>query len=186
MKKMLLMTLLILIAVYGSGCATILGGIIGYQSGEAVAGAAIGAAIDITSAISSHAQQNKSRKEQKERDKELEQKHKEAIKIYDEEGYIRVGSIVAENKNIADRLQQRFDDLNWKYIEITDKPDRKDQISRRVFQIKLVDQKEFTLELFSEKNRDLLIFIKPAEPDREFQSMLTSQIGLWMQKISEQ
>jgi len=29
-----------------SGCATILGGIIGYQSGELVAGAAIGAALD--------------------------------------------------------------------------------------------------------------------------------------------
>jgi len=38
----------VLLSVYlcCSGCATILGGIIGHQSGEAVAGAAIGAAID--------------------------------------------------------------------------------------------------------------------------------------------
>lgn len=46
MKKIILYGLLILIACYCCSCATIVGGIIGHQSGEMVAGMAIGAAID--------------------------------------------------------------------------------------------------------------------------------------------
>ena len=46
MKKLLFAALLISTAIYVSGCATIIGGIIGYQSGELLAGAAIGAGVD--------------------------------------------------------------------------------------------------------------------------------------------
>ena len=46
MRKMILCVLLILISCYCCSCATIWGGIIGYQSGELAAGLAFGAAID--------------------------------------------------------------------------------------------------------------------------------------------
>ncbi len=46
MKKVILGGMLILVACFCCSCATILGGIIGHQSGEVAAGMAIGAAID--------------------------------------------------------------------------------------------------------------------------------------------
>jgi hypothetical protein len=46
MKKAGLLIVLGSMVLLNSGCATILGGIIGYQSGEACAGMAIGAAVD--------------------------------------------------------------------------------------------------------------------------------------------
>ncbi|MDH4242012.1 MAG: hypothetical protein OEW48_20825 [Phycisphaerae bacterium] len=46
MKKVLLGGMLILVACFCCSCATMLGGIIGHQSGELAAGLAIGAAID--------------------------------------------------------------------------------------------------------------------------------------------
>lgn len=46
LKSILLVLVLAIIALTSSGCATILGGIIGYQSGELAAGLAIGAAVD--------------------------------------------------------------------------------------------------------------------------------------------
>ncbi len=46
MKKVILGGLLIVIACCCSSCATVLGGIIGHQSGEMAAGMAIGAAVD--------------------------------------------------------------------------------------------------------------------------------------------
>ena len=46
MKKIILYGLLVVIACYCSSCATVVGGIIGHQSGELAAGLAIGAAID--------------------------------------------------------------------------------------------------------------------------------------------
>ena len=46
MKKLILCGLLIAVACFCSSCATIVGGIIGHQSGEMAAGMAIGAAVD--------------------------------------------------------------------------------------------------------------------------------------------
>ena len=46
MRKIILYGLLIVISFYCCSCATMLGGIIGYQSGEMAAGMAIGAGID--------------------------------------------------------------------------------------------------------------------------------------------
>ena len=46
LKQVIFISLLSVVAFTCGGCATILGGIIGYQSGEMVAGMAIGAAVD--------------------------------------------------------------------------------------------------------------------------------------------
>ncbi len=184
MKKLILAVVLILVAFNCSGCMTILGGIIGYQSGEAVAGAAIGAGIDITFGVISRIHQKEEEKKQQEKEKEREIERKEAIKIYPEEGYIRVGSISAEGKIYGDELKRKFDNIGWQYSEVS--KERSNDISKRVFSCKTSDNKEFTLELMRETNQDLLIFIKPAEPNKEFQSMATSQVGIWIREIAGQ
>lgn len=51
LKKAALLTILVCTCCMTSGCATIVGGIIGHQSGEMVAGLAIGAGIDFGGAI---------------------------------------------------------------------------------------------------------------------------------------
>ena len=43
-----------------------------------------------------------------------------------------------------------------------------------------------TLELLREEDQDLLVFVKPTEPNIEFQSMITSQIGIWIRDIAGQ
>jgi len=186
MKKILLIALSMLMAMNCSGCATLLGGIIGYQSGEAVAGAAIGAAIDIAGGISNSNKEKERKLERKEREKEEELERKESINIYTEEGYIRVGSISTQGRNFGDSLKNRFDSLGWKYTETTDTEARETRVIKRVIECTTTDNKEFTLELLREDNQDLLVFIKPDEPNTEFQSMITSQIGIWIRDIAGQ
>ncbi|MBN1974780.1 MAG: hypothetical protein JW787_14160 [Sedimentisphaerales bacterium] len=186
MKKMLLAGVLMLAGIHCTGCATIVGGIIGYQSGEAVAGAAIGAAIDITGAIISNIEHKEEEQKREIQEKEREIKRKEAIKIYAEEGYIRVGSISATGKMYGEELKRKFDNIGWQYTEVTEKPSREDALTKRVFQCQTTDDKKFTLELLREKNQDLLVFIKPAEANKELQSMVTSQVGIWVREIAGQ
>jgi hypothetical protein len=184
MKKVLLVVVLMLVAINCSGCMTILGGIIGYQSGEAVAGAAIGAAIDVTGAVLSHIHKKEQEEKHQEEEQAREIKRKESIKIYPDEGYIRVGSISAEGKIYGDELKRKFDNIGWQYREVS--KERSPEISKRVFTCKTSESKEFTLELIRETNQDLLIFIKPAEANKEFQSMVTSQVGIWVREIAGQ
>lgn len=184
MKKVLLVCVLIMVAVNCSGCMTILGGIIGYQSGEALAGAAIGAGIDITGTIISHMHNKEKEKKQQEEQKEREIKLKEAIKIFPEEGFVRVGSISAGGKIYSEELKKKFDNMGWQYSEVSN--EQSPEISKKTFACKTSENKEFTLELMRETNQDLLIFIKPAETNKEFQSMVTSQVGIWIREIAGQ
>jgi hypothetical protein len=186
MKKLLLIAVLMLAAFNFSGCATIAGSIIGYQSGELAAGAAIGAAIDITGAVLAGMHQKEAEKKQEEKNKEREKKINESINIYTEEGYIRVGKISAEGRNFGEEFRKKFDNIGWRYSETTERPSLTEKIVKRVFICKTTDDKEFTLELLRETNQDLLVFIKPTDANKELQSMVTSQVGIWIREIAGQ
>lgn len=168
MKKFFLAVILTTITVSSSGCATIIGGIIGYQSGEAVAGAAIGAAIDIVSHIS---------------EAEKEKQKKENVKIFPDMGYLRIDNRTAQNRNLTDKLLEKFQTLGWQYNEIKSDSADGNAISSRIWQCRAADSREFTLEVFNEKSQDLRIYVRPSQENPEFKSMLTSQIGFWVQEI---
>ena len=171
MSKVLLAAILALMMVYASGCATILGGIIGHQSGEAVAGAAIGAAVDfgggIVNAVGGMLGADKK---------------KDTVKVCSELGYIRIAGSITKSKNLTKQLHKKFEEVSWQWSETAGESSDK-EISNLIYRCRTTEGREFTLEFFSEERQDLRIYIKPAEESKELRSMLTSQIGIWTSDI---
>jgi len=167
MKNLVLTLLLITVTISASGCATILGGIIGHQSGEACAGIAIGAALDFGDDIARAIGQAFGDK---------------TINVYSELGYVRINTKTAKNKCLKQKLERRFAEASWKILnkEATSKTDK---IKSCKYYCRTAEGKEFTLEFFTEKNQDLRIYIKTTEENKELQSLITSRIGLWATEI---
>ncbi len=147
MKKILLIVLMVLSTIHVSGCATILGGIIGHQSGEAAAGVAIGAGVDVICALSGMAKKEEIKK---------------SVKVHPELGYIRVGSIAAKKKNVETDLKKRFQETHWTLEKVeTQSPEK--EISVIKYQCKTYKGKNFIMEITKEQRQDLRIYIKLAE-----------------------
>ena len=171
MRTITLIAVSVVAAICLSGCATIVGGIIGHQSGEAVAGAAIGAAFDFgDDVVGTIGAVFKGKEEQ------------EKIKIYSDSAYIRVDRSIAGRRNVTKKLQKKFDDVSWHWGEGSRQSTDK-EVSQTAYQCRTAEGKEFTLQFFDEKRQDLRIYVKTPGEDREFAGMLTSQIGIWMSEI---
>jgi len=167
MKNLIFTLLLLTVTISASGCATMLGGIIGHQSGEACAGIAIGAALDFGDDIARAIGQAFGDK---------------TVNVYSELGYVRIDAKTAKSKCLKQKLEKRFAEASWKILnkEATSKTDK---IQSCKYYCRSSDGKEFTLEFFSEKNQDLRIYIKTTEENNELQSLITSRIGLWATEI---
>ena len=163
MKKFRLVVVLLLSVVCVSGCMPILGGIIGHQSNEAVAGVVIGAALaygdDIVVALFP----------------------KRSITIDSDLGYIRVDRGLAHGNTLAHKLKKKFVDHSWRISETAAKKRR--NITEIFYRSRTADGIEFDLEFFQERGQDLRIYVRPDEKSDELRGMLTSQIGNWVREI---
>ncbi len=101
--------LLIGICCFSSGCATILGGIIGHQSGEMGAGLAIGAAIDYGDNVVIGVGQMLTDQQKEFREKTLVDSQKGEIKLS------LWGFSVDRTKELLSGLQARFKQAGWTY-----------------------------------------------------------------------
>ena len=110
LKRVLLSLVLAAIVFTCSGCATILGGIIGYQSGELAAGLAIGAAIDFGDDIARGIGQMTAK------EKDLQQDFRKKSTFNTNTGEITL-PINPFNRqrimNISDQLRNKFEENNW-------------------------------------------------------------------------
>jgi len=167
MKNFILTLLLLVVSIYASGCATILGGIIGHQSGEACAGMAIGAAIDFGDDIARAIGEAFGDK---------------TVNVYSELGYVRIDAKTAQKKCLKQKLERRFAEASWKILN-KESTTKTDKIQSCKYYCQTSEGKEFTLEFFTEKKQDLRIYIKTAEENNELQGLITSRIGLWATEI---
>lgn len=174
MRKILLTGFLVLAMVYLSGCATILGGIIGYQSGEACAGMAIGAALDFGGyAIDGIGKLIGGKP------KSAEVSESEKIKVYSDMGYIRVNSKFSQCSDLIALLRREFEGASWQ-IKDTPAASGDKEISSRMYQCQTAEGKEFTMEVISEKRQDARVYIKCKEDSAELKRLITSQVGIWL------
>jgi len=167
MKNFILTLLLLTLTTCASGCATILGGIIGHQSGEACAGMAIGAAVDFGDDIARAIGEAFGDK---------------TVNVYSELGYVRIDAKTADKKCLKQKLEKRFAEASWKILN-KESTSKTDKIKSCKYYCQTSEGKEFTLEFFTEKNQDLRIYIKTTEENNELQGLITSRIGLWATEI---
>jgi hypothetical protein len=167
MKNLILTLLLLTLTISASGCATILGGIIGHQSGEACAGIAIGAALDFGDDIAKAIGEAFGNK---------------TVNVYSELGYVRIDAKTAREKCLKQKLEKRFAEASWKILN-KESTSKTDKIQSCKYYCQTSDGREFTLEFFTEKKQDLRIYIKTTQENNELQSLITSRIGLWATEI---
>ena len=160
---------MLLAVVCCGGCATILGGIIGHQSGEAVAGAAIGAAVDfgddVVKAVGIMLAGKK-------------------VTVYQEIGYINVNKDAIKSCKLVNKLSNKFATVNWVWSE-PQPPTKVKGLKRSIYHCKTAEGNNFLLEFEDEKGKDLRIYIKPENQSTELRSLITSQISLWIKEIVE-
>ena len=168
MARTILASLLVLSAMCISGCATIVGGVIGHQSGEAVAGATIGAAVDFGDDIVRGIGDILAG---------------EKVSVHSELGYIRVNRDRAKSRNLLSRIEKKLRQSDW-LCRKTDTSSPGDRIERHVYQCRTAQGQDFTLEYFCEPKQDVRIYVSTPDKNTEMRAMLTSQVGLWTQKMA--
>jgi len=173
MRKILLTLFLTAITLYISGCATILGGIIGHQSGEKYAGAAIGAGIDFGPGIVSGIGRMTANP-----DKAI--KH---ARIDSQKGQITLPEWAFSSKQLevlTRQLQNIFQENQW----TGNLEEKKREVGRTVFQekwqCKTKNGIEFEMTVLKEKRKRPKISIKVPADNRSKQSEITIQIFDWL------
>jgi hypothetical protein len=161
-----------------SGCATILGGIIGYQSGELAAGAAIGAALDfgddIVNGIGLLLTDKKTRFEQK-------------VSLDSEEGKIEFAKSDFSAKKmewLMRKLEEKFEQNGWSYTMV-----QKKRVTGRIlisekWACKNSDDNEFELSILQEKCKDAHIMIEPTDEDAITRHEITMKLYNWLKEAA--
>ena len=151
MRKTCLALFLAFITVYSSGCATIIGSVIGYQSGELLAGAAIGAAVDFHAEIAEGIGRLLTEKE-----KRFEQK----VSLDSEEGRISFAKSDFSPKRMEKLmryLEKKFEQNGWSYTLVQ----KKNRVERTLlfekWHCRNTEDIEFELSVLREKKKDAQI-----------------------------
>ena len=177
MKKVLLTTVLAFVAIYTSGCATILGGIIGHQSGEWAAGAAIGAGIDFGGGIVDGIGWMLTDKETR-----FEQK----VSLDSEQGKIclaRSDFSLDRVDKLMRRVEKKFEENGWSYKLI----EKKMRVGRTLLSEKWQcanTDGEFELSVLREKCKGTKITIEPAGDGTLNKSAVTVEIYTWLKEAA--
>jgi len=161
-----------------SGCATILGGIIGYQSGELVAGAAIGAALDFGGDIANGIGQLLT-------DKEVRFEQKVALDT--EEGKIEFSKSdfsVKKMERLIRKLEKKFEQNGWSYTMVQKKRLTGRTLLSEKWLCKDSDGDEFTLSVLREKCKDTHISIEPPDKDAIRRHEITISIYNWLKEAA--
>lgn len=161
-----------------SGCATILGGIIGYQSGELAAGAAIGAALDfgddIVNGIGLLLTDKKTRFEQK-------------VSLDSEQGKIEFAKsdFSAEKmEKLMRKLEEKFEQNGWYYTMVQKKRVTGRTLLSEKWDCKDRDGNEFELSILREKCKNTQILIEPADQNALSRHEITIKIYDWLREIT--
>ena len=181
---MLLVAALGAMVVGSSGCATILGGIIGNQSGELCAGLAIGAIVDtITGAIeNSREKEREKENQQAQTEPQPQARGEDLVTVYSDAGYIRVDRR-HEGQELQKKLKEKFAAASWVCSdEMGGYGDN--EVSRDVYKCSTRQGKEFEMEFFREEGEDLRIYVRVPDADEEMRGMITSRVGLWVTEIA--
>jgi hypothetical protein len=161
-----------------SGCATILGGIIGYQSGELAAGLAIGAALDFGGDIVNGVGYLLTDKEVR-----FEQK----VSLDTEEGKIEFAKsdFSAEKmERLMRKLEKKFEQNGWSYTMVQKKRHTGRTLLSEKWRCKDGDDKEFELSILIEKCKDAQISIESADEDASGRHAITVKIYNWLKEAA--
>ena len=79
---------------------------------------------------------------------------------------------------------KKFDIIGWQYSEDKEATTLGDEISRKIFECRTTDDRQFRLSIIRERDQDIILLIEPDERNNEYQSMVTSQIGIWVREIA--
>ncbi len=161
-----------------SGCATILGGIIGHQSGEAVAGAAIGAAIDfgddIVNGIGLLLTDKKTRFEQ-------------TVSLDSDEGKIEFAkSDFPANKieMMIRKLEKKFEQNGWSYTTVQKKRLQGRTLLSEKWHCRDINGNEFELSILREKCKDTQILIELTDENKRSRNAITIEIYNWLKEAA--
>jgi hypothetical protein len=166
----------VFVCLYCSGCATILGGIIGYQSGEMWAGAAIGAALDFGGDIADGLGQMLTDKETR-----FEQK----VSLDSEQGTIELAKSDFSMEKVEDMmrsLEGRFEQNGWSYSFVEKKVSTGRILLSERWKCKDAAGGEFELNLLQEKCKPAKISIEQVGETPINRGVITIQIYEWLKK----
>jgi len=186
LKQITFLLTLSCIALTCSGCATLLGGIIGYQSGELAAGLAIGAAVDFGGDIARGVGQMTAKENNLYRD------FQKKSTFNAQRGEITLPICPFNQKrtmDIAFQLRKKFEENGWT-CQQTEKTIRDHLICadhwKETWQCKTAQaepEQSFELKIDFRSNRDTEIRIKCTDHSTEQTAAVTSQIYKWLEQI---
>ena len=175
-RKVLMWTVALFVCLYCSGCATILGGIIGYQSNEMWAGAAIGAALDFGGDIANGLGQMLTDKETR-----FEQK----VSLDSEQGTIEFARSDFSTEKVEDMmrsLEGKFGQNGWSYSLVEKKVSTGRILLSEKWKCKDAGGGEFELNLLHEKCKPVKISIEQVGQTPINRGVTTIQIYEWLKK----
>ena len=182
MRKAAISIILISIAFLNSGCATILGGIIGHQSGEACAGIAIGAAIDFGDDVARGISLMLA-----DADKEFQEKSS----LNTEEGTICLPAIPFTTKKmviVKENLQQKMVENGWT-SEVVEKTAKTGWFCRDKFHERwrctTADGEVFELRIDHKQDKAPSLKVTVPEGSSADKATITAQIYKWLGEISK-
>lgn len=161
-----------------SGCATILGGIIGYQSGELAAGLAIGAALDFGGDIANGVGQLLT-------DKEV--RFEQTVSLDTEAGKIEFAKsdFSAEKmERLVRKLEKKFEQNGWSYTMVQKKRRTGRTLLSEIWQCQDSDGNEFDLSILQEKCKDAQISIITTDEDAFSRHTITIKIYNWLKEAT--
>jgi hypothetical protein len=181
MKKVILSGLLILVACFCCSCATILGGIIGHQSGELAAGLAVGAAIDFGDDLVRGICYMTA---------DIPKEFKNNSQVNAEEGTIQLPGIafnVGRMPAVKQKLKGKMSENGWEFsvVEKTAKTSLfdKDRYSEH-WNCVTKEGKEFDLKICYKQDEDAHLTVWARPDSKGDQETITSQIYHWLEEIS--
>ena len=164
--------------LYCSGCATILGGIIGHQSGEWLAGAAIGAAVDFGDDIVEGIGQLLTDKETR-----FEQK----VSLDSEEGRISLAKSDFSSERVEKlmrRLEKKFKQNGWSHALVEKKILAGRTLLSERWRCKYADGGEFELSVLQEKCKDAQVMIEPMGEGALSRGAITIEVYTWLKEAA--
>ncbi|MCJ7692692.1 MAG: hypothetical protein MUO22_04685 [Sedimentisphaerales bacterium] len=181
MKKIILCGLLVVIACYCSSCATVVGGIIGHQSGELAAGLAIGAAIDFGDDLVRGICYMTA---------DVPKEFKNNSQINADEGTIQLPGIafnINRMRPVKEMLKDKMAENGWKH-SVAEKNARtslfdKDRYSEN-WNCVTQEGESFDLKICYEQDEDAHLRVTIGPEGAVGKGVITSQIYDWLEEIS--
>ena len=180
-KIVVLASVLISICCLSSGCATILGGIIGHQSGELAAGLAIGAALDFGDNVVIGVGQMLTDQQEEFREKTLVDSDKGEIELS------LWGFSVDHTKELLSALQGRFKQAGWSYrrakLDSCFDLFSLNYTEKQIWACETDAPAAFNLDIEMGWHKNPKIAVKVSEGSTADRSAITNQIYNWLEEI---